>query len=363
MSFVYFISKFSTELLIIELFFISLISSFYFGLLVFKKKKYGSGIKDVPDTVIRAYIGQLINQAENFKNALFGSDFKGLPSDPALFSIPNSNPTNLVMGSAPGVSGAAADPQVKAQLSASLAKQSELEAIVAKLTAEKASLEEKVKTAGSAPASGGGGADPKALQEAQEKINKLQAMLSEYEVIEDDLANLKRYQQENQALRQQLGKTADEPITTQTAAPAAPTPPPAAPEPTPAPTPDAQAASEPAVQEPTTPAAAPEASATTPEQGASAFDAVVDNVEGQIAAPASPTEGNAFDAAVAASETPVPAAQPTPEAPAAPAPAAATPAPASNATPAATPPAEGAAPTGEKSDEDLLSEFEKMLNG
>ncbi len=82
------------------------------------------------------------------------------------------------------------------------------------LRGEKTALEQKVKEASAAPA-GGGVDNSKELQE-------LKAKLQEYEVIEDDLANLKKYQKENEQLRAQLdGKGGAAPAPVAEAAPAA----------------------------------------------------------------------------------------------------------------------------------------------
>jgi hypothetical protein len=91
---------------------------------------------------------------------------------------------------------------------------------------------------GAAPAGGPSGVD---IAELNKKIKDLEARLSEYEIIEDDIANLSIYKEENARLKNELGKLKNG---ASPAAPTAPTvgaaptpaaPAPAAPAPTPAP--------------------------------------------------------------------------------------------------------------------------------
>ena len=74
------------------------------------------------------------------------------------------------------------------------------------LRAEKSSLEQRLKDAQSAQNSnasaGPGGPDPKMVKELEE----LRAKLKEYEVIEDDLANLKKFQKENEELKARISQ-------------------------------------------------------------------------------------------------------------------------------------------------------------
>lgn len=123
----------------------------------------------------------------------------------------------------------------------------EKEAIIAKL---KSSLElaqqEGAKKAASAPSN-----------QMQEKMRELEAKLAEYEIIEDDIADLTMYKEENAQLKEQIkqlmkGGAASEALTPVTAAPA--------PAPAPAPVPEVVEAVAPAVvpEPPPTPVIVPE---------------------------------------------------------------------------------------------------------
>lgn len=354
MSLLYWLSKFSQEAMLIELFLIGLISLSYFGYLLLKKKKYGAAKKNIPDNVVRAYLTELISQAEGFKNQLFGENFKIEPGQG--LNLQAQAPSFPV-----GMTTESADTgPLRAQLAAAMAKQQELQQAVAMLQKEKSAVESRLNNASSAAAAGA--ADSKALNDLKDKLTKLESRLAEYEIIEDDLANLKKYQQENKQLRAKLqamgANLADiQPVS----APSAPKDAPkaeAAPQPlTPPPATkvDAEPATNPKKEEPktATPTPEPDHAATrgsaagspepsplstaeetvTAEKAAESFDDLMGQVGQSLSGPAG-----------ASAAEPAPATTP-PAAPAAPA--AAAPAP---------------APAREKSDADLLSEFERMLN-
>ncbi|MBI3543664.1 MAG: hypothetical protein HY075_10370, partial [Deltaproteobacteria bacterium] len=200
MSFLYWLSKFSQEAMLVELLLIACVTASYFGFLLIQKRRYGVAKKNIPDHVVRAFLVELLSFSEGFKNQLFGDEFKILAGKG--LSVP-AEPTVAASGVDAGELAA-----IRAALATSTAKVGELTALIAALTKDKSGLEARL---AAAPASSaGGGADPKALADANDKIGKLESKLAEYEVIEDDLANLKKYQQENKQLRAQLeagGKT------------------------------------------------------------------------------------------------------------------------------------------------------------
>ncbi len=315
MSLVYFLSKFSQEALLIELFLIGCLMTSYFGYVLTKKRRYGAAKKNIPDNVVRAFLIEMISQAEGFKGQLFGDSFKIEPGKTPRFEVSKATTGGDADSSAEvGL--------LKKQLAHATTKSEELGASIETLKSDKSALEAKLAqtiaaasaSASAKPAAGGG--DNKALLD---KIAKLEAKLSEYEVIEDDLANLKQYQQENKQLKAQLAALTG----------GAPVPMPAA--------------------VATTPVAQPE-SAVAPEPSpiAAAEEAVSRKVDEQkfeapIAPPVSPVGASVAD--------PLPATAAAAQAPAASAPAAAAP----DAAPAT-------AKKDDKTDSDLLNEFERMLN-
>lgn len=351
MSLVYLLSKFSQEAMLVELLLLGLIGTSYFGYLLFKKRKYGVAKKQIPDHVVRAFLIDMMSRSEGFKNQLFGESFHiptNVISEPHLHASAQAGahaaPAMKIADGPAGKVDDAALQKLRAELQTSLSKGDELGKALAKIQDEKAALEAKLAQSGNAPAAaagGAGGADSSAeLKEAQDKISKLEAKLTEYEVIEDDLANLKRYQQENKQLKAQMAAQQNGGGGAALAA----TPPPAPVEPPPPPPP--LASDQPEMIE--TPieevaAAEPEPSALSAAEDAAATA----GAEKDLADLAGKVEESLTDAP----EAPLGASvnDPLP------------PPPAEEAAPEAAV-AEAEAKPGDKTDADLLSEFEKMLS-
>lgn len=333
MSLVYLLSKFSREAMVVEIFLISVLGLTLFGFYLFKRRRYGVAKNHVPDQVVKALLVEILSLTEGYKNQLFGVG--SLPAGTgvnasAIAGAAAKAAAALGAGSPlmAGAAGGGDDAALKAQMGAIAAKNEELSKALQGLNAEKQALEEKLKNAPAAGAAPGGGGDDAALAELKAKIANLEARLAEYEVIEDDLANLKRYQQENKQLKAQIDMLKGG----APAAAAAPAPEAAAPAAAPAPAP--AAAPEPAAS----PIAAAEAAA--PAAPAPDFADLAGKVDESIAAAPAPAGGSVTDPAAVAAATTAAASSDT-------------------AGAAAQKPAAGEAP---KSDSDLLSEFEKMLS-
>ncbi len=357
MNFIYWLSHFSREAIAAEMVVLGILLLLYFMFLIFRKRRLGVAKGQVPDHVVKAFISDLMGQTDEFKSTLFGEGTKlkptlrvvaadGVVATPAPVTSPAENSIT------PTATGNDAETQEKLNA---------LNAALEKLTQEKIAADEKVKelenkvaNPATAPAEGGG--DTGALQA---KLSQLESRLAEYAVIEDDLANLKKFMQENKKLREELEATKGG------AGIAATTPP----------TAEAQQNTEPVV-------AAPASENPT-------ADAMAELTTKNLTTPA-PTQ-----ATEAAQPSPVPASEPAvkpPEAAATPteptvaaAPTTPTPEPTVEAAPASPPPDNVVAidqakakptetatnPVAEKNDlqppsqqdAELLKEFENMLNG
>ncbi len=333
-SWVYIYSQFTEEALLLEALILCVLSAIYLTFWILKKRKIGSANEQIPAALVQQYLNQLIGNAMLIRTQLFGL-LASQGHDPAsLQSLLGTGGASPIPGA--GAMAGAAIPAAalgtagasSPQLEAKFAEQMK---VIETLKAEKAKVEQEVATlkmgggASAAPAAGG---DAGLL----EKIKALEARLAEYSVIEDDLANLKRLQQENAQLKAMAGGA---PAPAAAAPAPAPAPVAAAPAPTPAPAAEAAPAPEPA-PEPAAPVAAAETAAPAAEAAPAPEPAPV--VE---AAPAAPEP----EPAAAATSTP-PAAEAAPAAP--------TPEPAATAAAAPPKPAGG--------DDDLVAEFEKMLN-
>lgn len=346
------LTKFSDEVIAAQLALLCFVSCVALYWLVVRKKKKESA-EWVPAAVVRAYLDKVRADEQEVRFKLFGE---------APVAAGSHAPLAAALSTVTTVTDPALLKEVdalRAQLSASDQRSMEFDRVMNALKTEKAALEEKLKAA-AAGAPVAAGPSPEALKE----LDDLKARLQEYEVIEDDLANLKKFQKENEQLRQKV-ETYEKGGST--AAPAAPAAVEAAPVAAAAPAaviPAAPAAPEvktvvsggdkPAaptmtlVSGGTSTAPAPEASPAPAAPVAEAAPAAVAPVAAASAAPAAEANTNVLQAV-------------TPEA----APAAAAPAAdasAAGAAPAGGAPAEAAPEKSAKQkEEELLSEFEKML--
>ncbi|MCC6277033.1 MAG: hypothetical protein IT289_03845 [Oligoflexia bacterium] len=149
--------------------------------------------------------------------------------------------------------------KLKSDVESKAKKLSELEAALASAQAELTKA--KSAPAGTPGADGGGGAE---VGELNRKIKDLEARLGEYEIIEDDIANLSIYKEENARLKSELEKMKGGAAPTPTPAPApVPVAAPAAKAPA---TPAAAATPSPAPANPT-PTAAPASATPPPAEG------------------------------------------------------------------------------------------------
>lgn len=296
----------------------------------YNRRKMHQLSHQIPASVVKNYLDSIIQNSSALKSSLFrggGLELgEGIPSVVPVGELPSGN--------VPLASGVDADELNQrlaeiAKLTKRLAEKDntvrELEdklreaqanhgvvdnsGEVQKLKSEIARLEAMLDQASSAPAAASGSGDDEALRAELENVkaerDDLKERLMEYEIIEEDLANLKRLQQENEQLKRQL------------AGDGAPAPAPAA---------AAPVAEE--VEEPEEPAPEPVAEAE-PEPEASEMS-LEDEMAAAIAEPPKADEPEAEEVAAAPEEK--------------------------EEEPAAKP-----AAGDQKSAEELLSEFEKML--
>jgi hypothetical protein len=219
-SWVYLFSKFTHEALLFEALILFLAFGAYAAFYITQKRKYGVAGNELPSNVVKAYLAQLMIDAEDMRVQLFGL----LGKDTAQTALRSSVTGYSAQPNSPSVSMPplpTENPQVAQQLKELEAKMTEQSKALDSLLGEKKRLEEELTQAkNTAPAAtaasptGGSAQDP-ALTE---KVKTLEAQLAEYAIIEDDLANLKRLQKENKALRTQLETLA--PQGTPAAAPA-----------------------------------------------------------------------------------------------------------------------------------------------
>lgn len=188
----------------------------------YNKKRFQEFKHQIPADVVRQYLDSIIYSSQSLKDSLFRGEVPGLPAGagetrviekikevPAddsklaaeLEKIKNELANKSGEVSKLGVSLEGSEQKVKS----SEVKIAELEAKIQELM-----------NATPAQASGDGSEPNAAMQAQLDEISKekdmLRERLQEYEIIEDDLANLKRLQQENEQLKNSLKEAKGEEV-------------------------------------------------------------------------------------------------------------------------------------------------------
>jgi hypothetical protein len=364
-SWIYIFSKFTPEALLFEAFVILGLLACYMAFWVLRKRRMGSIENAVPAGLVKVYLNQLIGEAEQLRAQLFGLLTGTSPDAGNAAALRVMTPDLLASISAqlPASGTAPAGGGDSKALSALEAKMNEQAKAMEAVLVEKKRIEKELadaKAAGAQSAKGGAPVDDGMIAKLQEKIRILEGKLAEYSVIEDDLANLKRLQQENVQLRAALEKSGGK-------AAATPAKPAAAAEPAPAPeaTPAAEAkaaTSAPAPEPVPIPTAAKEVLEAEPEPKLTVEASPEPAADVAPAAPG-PREEAGFESLVdevekSIQESPAPAAAEAGE-------------PAVESAPGSSKldsiltsaGAPAGSPSQEKTDADLVAEFEKMLKG
>jgi hypothetical protein len=188
-SWIYLFSRFTPEVLLFEVLFICVLTSFYSTFWFMRRRRLGVITESMPAGVLKHYLAEVMQNAKNIQGELFGEAVSsGAPS----WSSSASQLTNKP------------DPNLLQKFSDLENKLTEKEAILQRLTQEKLKAEKELETVkltsekkGPSLATANNGE----LLELKEKIQTLEDRLLEYSIIEDDLANLKRLQQENSVLK------------------------------------------------------------------------------------------------------------------------------------------------------------------
>lgn len=173
-----------------------------YWMLVRKKKRETA--EWVPAALVRAYLDRVRAEEADIRFKLFG-EATTVSQAPLTASLTAAvAPTQVVVNGADPALAKEIE-ALRAQLTLADQRSMEFDRVMNGLKAEKAALEQKLKEAQTAAAAGAPAATGAAPSEAvQKELEDLRAKLQEYSVIEDDLANLKKFQKENEALKQKL---------------------------------------------------------------------------------------------------------------------------------------------------------------
>lgn len=220
--------KFGPEILVIQFGFLVILSTLFLWLWFSNRRKYHNLKHAIPANVVKSYLDSIIQNSTSLKSQLFRGG--GLDSS----SVPSVMPlNNLTGGEGIAVSGAPSTAlleelnQKKAQIAALDSQLSSLQGsrqeVESKLTQSQGHLnsaqtkikeleallaERRESAASSSSNSNDSSGDSGALQAELAMVTKerddLRDRLKEFEIIADDLANLKRLQQENEQLKRSL---------------------------------------------------------------------------------------------------------------------------------------------------------------
>lgn len=201
------IAKFTEEVITLNFTLLALVATYYIYAYVLRRRSW-IGTEWVPGSIVKDFLEGHLAKQDQVHMQLFGEPLKGSGGSAG-------------MGMSAAAMGAAASPQIQTVTVADPNVQKELDAVRVQLSsADQKSQElakelEDLKAANDAlakekeelakkAAEGGGGGGGEADAELIKERDELKAKLEEYEVIEDDLANLKKYQIENKELREKL---------------------------------------------------------------------------------------------------------------------------------------------------------------
>ena len=215
-SLINYMDKFGPELLVIQFGFLVILSTLFLWLWFSNRRKYHNLKHAIPANIVKSYLDSIIQNSTALKSSLFrggGMEVNGVPSVMPI--------GNLVGGESIGITGApstaileelnqkrALIASLESQLTSSQNSQRELESKLASVQSSLKSAEAKIKELEALLAKGKSeGGDAALLSElamVKKERNEAQEHLKEFEIISDDLANLKRLLQENEQLKRSL---------------------------------------------------------------------------------------------------------------------------------------------------------------
>lgn len=215
-SVINYLDKFGPELLVIQFGFLVILVTLFLWLWFSNRRKYHNLKHAIPATVVKSYLDSIIQNSTALKSQLFrggGLDAAGVPSVMPL--------SNLIGGESMGLNGApstalleelnqkkALIASLEAQLATANNSHRELEAKLATAQNSLAAAEKRIKELEALLAQSKGGGGDEALRAELSNVTRerdeIRDRLKEFEIISDDLANLKRLQQENEQLKRSL---------------------------------------------------------------------------------------------------------------------------------------------------------------
>lgn len=233
-SIINYLDKYSDLIVEFQIGFLFIILSVFVWVWYYNRRKYNHLKHQIPASVVKSYLDSIIQNSTALKSSLFRG--AGLDVDPS--NIPSVMPLNdLPGGTSVNIGGGADDSALRAQIAGLQAQLSEKINIVNELEAKNASLEGMVKQKqerieelerllAEAQASGGGSSDNPELANQLAALTKerdeLKEELQQYDIISNDIADMKRLKQENEQLKKALADAGGEPVAVEPEAAAEP---------------------------------------------------------------------------------------------------------------------------------------------
>ena len=207
-SWIHLFSKFTSEALLFEAAFICLLIGGFLTYSVLRKRREGKIDEVVPSSVVKVYLNELITDAEQMRSQLFGLLQSSGIMTPGLENTGAAKAALLASRQSQSAGElSSGDSELLHKISTLEARMKEQSRAMELLIQDKSRIESELTLArdSAAKASSSGAQESVNTTELKRKIAQLEGKLSEYSVIEDDLANLKRLQQENTELKARLG--------------------------------------------------------------------------------------------------------------------------------------------------------------
>ncbi len=213
-----YLDKFGSEVLVIQAGFLVIVSTLFLWLWFSNRRKYHNLKHAIPANVVKSYLDSIIQNSTALKSSLF----RGGGLEVGAGGVPSVMPlANLMGGDQLAMSGApstalleelnqrkAQIASLEAQLAASQSAQKEFENKFNQSQKLLAIAEARIKELEALLAQTRGGGGDESLKAELAMITKerdeIRDRLKEFEIISDDLANLKRLQQENEQLKRSL---------------------------------------------------------------------------------------------------------------------------------------------------------------
>lgn len=217
-SIINYLDKFTSEVSIFLFGLLLIVSAAWVWLYIHNRKKYHNLKHQIPASVVKNYLDSIIQNSTALKSSLFRGG--GLDVDPN--SVPSVMPLDQLKTAPPVVGssiGDGGDEALKAEVARLQGQLAEKENIIKDLESKNVDLEGTVKAkqerieelekllAEANEKSGETGGSPEVqaqLDAVTAERDQLKEDLAQYDIIEDDLADLKRLKQENEQLKAAL---------------------------------------------------------------------------------------------------------------------------------------------------------------